>query len=95
MSPKSSRAELVDLRNQVFLRDGYTCKWPGCTYELTPTNPLQLAHLKHRGMGGRTSVNTETDTLTLCRLHHDIFDGRSGVAKLRYELETMLRAQID
>ena len=79
------------LRDNVLERDGQ-CVWPGCDYEITGTNPLQLAHLVHRGMGGSQSRNTEDNCVTLCRIHHDILDGRQGIGKSRYELVTMLRS---
>lgn len=92
MSPKSSTDELATLREIVFDRD-QGCRWPGCDYPLDEwTNPLQLCHLSHRGMGGRTSVNTPQHTVALCRAHHDVFDGRTGQLKAHIELASMLRS---
>ena len=50
-----------------------------------------MAHLTHRGMGGSTDVNTLSEVVILCKAHHDILDGRQGMAKLRSELVRMLR----
>ena len=87
--PKSTPAELLALHADVLARDG-SCRWPGCTYDL----PLQLAHLTHRGMGGSEERNTLENTVMLCTLHHDCLDGRTGVGKLRWELNTMLRTVV-
>lgn len=77
---------LSDLRAEVLERDG-GCIWPGCEHH---TEPLQLAHLTHRGMGGSKSRNTPDNCVTLCRIHHDCLDGRTGLGTLRYELNQML-----
>lgn len=85
---------LRQLRADVFERDG-GCVWPGCDYETSGTNPLQLAHLTHRGMGGSKTRNTPENCVTLCAIHHDILDGRQGIGKSRYELVSMLRAVVN
>lgn len=54
---------LSELRAEVFERDG-GCVWPSCTLD-TSNNPLQLAHLQHRGMGGSQSRNTADNLGTL------------------------------
>lgn len=105
--PKSTPAELRDLREEVFSRDRYRCVWPGCStsewdqrfFGVNPTaenlaRPLQLAHLVHRGMGGSKYANRPDNCVTLCRLHHDIFDGRDGSSNTKRELAVMLKAQI-
>ena len=79
-----------ELRAYVLERDG-RCVWPGCRYEVSGVNPLQSAHLVHRGMGGSSERNTPENAVTLCRIHHDVFDGRLGVTSLRRELADMLR----
>lgn len=83
-----------ELRAQVFERDGYRCKWPGCDIEVSPINPLECAHLNHRGMGGYQGANTEDNAVALCKFHHDILDGRQGQGKLRYELCGMLKTVV-
>lgn len=86
---KSSPAELAALHAEVFHRD-QGCVWPGCTYE----EPLQLAHLTHRGMGGSKDRNTAANTVCLCTIHHDCLDGRTGLGILRRELNDMLRSVV-
>lgn len=89
--PKSSRAELAELRAQTMERDG-GCRWPGCEEEIHDFgNPLQMAHLNHRGMGGSIQANTLDNTLILCSRHHDCLDGRTGLGTLKLELVRMLR----
>lgn len=84
----------AELRPLVFERDSHRCVWPGCTLLLTESNPLQLAHLTHRGMGGSKHANTVDNAVALCAWHHDIFDGRQGQGKLRYELCGMLKTVV-
>lgn len=86
-----AETDLTLLREEVFARDG-GCVWPGCTYKVSGVNPLQLAHLEHRGMGGSKSRNTAANCVMLCRWHHDCLDGRTGLGTLRFELNEMLRA---
>jgi hypothetical protein len=81
---------LRELRMFVFERDG-GCVWPGCVLEVSGVNPLQLAHLEHRGMGGSKTRDTAENTVTLCKAHHDCLDGRTSLGTLRYELNLMLK----
>jgi hypothetical protein len=87
-----ARENLSALRQFVFDSAGWACQWPGCTLELSPTNPLQLAHLHHRGMGGSKTANTPDNSRALCRIHHDCLDGRTGLGTLRFELNELLKA---
>lgn len=91
--PKSSPAELSALREEVFARDG-GCVWPGCDQYILPNNPLQLAHLTHRGMGGSIERNNPGNMIALCAVHHDCLDGRTGLGILRLELNRMLRSVV-
>lgn len=93
--PKSTPAELRSLREEVFARD-QGCVWPGCDarYANGKVYGLQLAHLVHRGMGGSKYANRPDNCVTLCRMHHDIFDGRDGSSNTKRELAVMLKAQI-
>lgn len=89
--PKAKTGELSELRSQALERD-QTCRWPACDHKTEPfVNPLEMAHLTHRGMGGSTDVNTLSEVVILCKAHHDILDGRQGMSKLRSELVRMLR----
>lgn len=81
-----AKPDLSSLRANVLERDG-GCVWPVDHHE----GKLELAHLSHRGMGGSTSRNTEENCVTLCTLHHNCLDGRTGLGTLRYELNELLR----
>jgi hypothetical protein len=89
--PKAAPSELRALREEALERDK-GCRWPGCDRSIDYANPLEMAHLSHRGMGGRTSVNTLEEVVMLCRTHHDCLDGRTSLGTLRYELNAMLKA---
>lgn len=91
---KSTHAELVNLRLEVFDRDSYTCVWPGCGHQGSTENPLQLCHLTHRGMGGSKYANRPENCVTLCAIHHDCLDGRTSLGNLRFELNEMLRSLV-
>ena len=80
-----------ELRAYVLERDG-KCVWPGCVYEQSGVNPLECAHLIHRQMGGGPTRNVPDNAVTLCKIHHDVFDGRKGPWGSRWELAMMLRA---
>lgn len=84
----------AELRQIVLARDK-GCVWPGCDREIGWANPLQLAHLTHRGMGGGESRNTEDGAVMLCQIHHDCLDGRTGLGILRVELNGMLKAVVE
>lgn len=79
-----------ELRELLVERHGERCQWPTCPSLLSSINPLELAHLTHRGMGGSKHANTPDNAALLCRKHHDILDGRS-VAQRRYEVRELLR----
>lgn len=81
-----------EMRAAVLARDGYRCSWPGCDYQLTQVNPLECAHLVHRQMGGGEDRNHPDNGVMLCKLHHDVFDGRQGAGKTQTEIRRMLAA---
>lgn len=81
--PRSSPAEMSALREAVFTRAGWRCQWPQCPH---PQTDLQMAHLKHRGMGGSVEANTLDNCIVLCAWHHDQLDGR-----VRFERTDWLR----
>jgi hypothetical protein len=91
--PKSSREDMAALRAQALERD-QGCRWPSCDRVTNYNNPLEMAHLRHRGMGGSTEVNTLDEVVMLCRIHHNCLDGRTGLGTLRWELGEMLRTVI-
>jgi hypothetical protein len=89
--PKSSTTELRELRDEAMTRDR-GCRWPGCEHTVDYANPLEMAHLSHRGMGGSAEADTLENVVMLCKIHHDCLDGRTGLGILRQELNAMLRA---
>lgn len=92
---RSSQKELADLREACFIRDELSCRWPGCDMEITyAVNPLEMAHIQHRGIGGSVARNELANVISLCRQHHDCLDGRTGLGILRQELNRMLKAQL-
>lgn len=82
MTPAEQR-RAVEARDQ-------SCRWPGCPFLINSINPLECAHLKHRGMGGDEDANEPENGVLLCKLHHDIFDGRQGRGKASTEISRML-----
>jgi hypothetical protein len=93
--PRSSAAEMSALRDAAMMRDGGCC-WPGCRLPRTDAwgyenNPLEMAHLTHRGMGGSKYANRLENVAMLCKTHHDALDGRTALGTLRFELNEMLR----
>ena len=92
--PKSTPAELAELREACFARDG-GCKWPGhVDFGHIELDTLQMAHIVHRGMGGSKERNTLDGVVALCAFHHSIYDGRDGSSNVKRELAVMLKAQI-
>ena len=77
------REDLSELRAEVESRDG-RCVWPTCSQDRF-MNPLELAHLHHRGMGGSRVVNIAENCVMMCRFHHSVFDGRIVGATARAE----------
>ena len=60
-----------DLADQILQRQGPGCLIPGCG------DPwAEKAHIEPSGMGGRPSTYTSENLVGLCKLHHDVFDGR-------------------
>ena len=68
-----ARVDLSDLRNLTAFRAEGVCEWAGCSEA-----GEEMAHLRHRGMGGNPdqSRNTIDNTAWLCQYHHDILDRR-------------------
>lgn len=84
---------LSELRQQHIERFGEYCQWPGCTFPISYVNPLQLAHLKARGMGGSHFRDTIENTVLLCREHHMIQEGES-VTHRKFHVTELLRAYL-
>lgn len=63
--------ELVEfddkLKREVYSRDLGRCQFCGAHGD-------DIAHIKHRGMGGKKSVNKKSNLITLCRDHHTRLD---------------------
>ena len=83
---KSSAKELYQLRMTLEAVAAGRCEWPYCE-----DAGEQMAHLKHRGMGGSKAVNTLDEVAFLCIRHHDVLDGRTALGTLRWELNDLLR----
>ena len=58
-----------DLREYVLERSSERCEFPHC-----PQPFQEMAHLRHRGIGGGPSRNTQDNVLGLCRVHHWRYD---------------------
>jgi hypothetical protein len=78
------------LREAAIERAGSTCEWPGCDLPWE-----EMAHLQHRGMGGRPSANTLDNVAMLCRHHHHgILDGEGDPRLRRFEVRVLLAAYL-
>lgn len=79
------KQNLSQLRADVLDRD------QGCIWPADHDGPLELVHLRHRGMGGTTTHNNERDCVIMCRFHHAIYDGRTVGATARSEWAQLFR----
>lgn len=78
--------ELQILRDQAIERANYSCEWAECT---NTDQKLEMAHILGIGMGGRNKKEKyDPDNVAmLCKLHHDIYDGRIiSLAKKEYRI---------
>lgn len=69
---KRRRRKMEDeQKQQVRNRDGYRCRYPGCTFQNQGFR-FEVAHLDDKGMGGDPSlIRTERRKMIgLCHLHH-------------------------
>lgn len=58
------------LRMKIFMRDGFTCQWPGCGHVEGNTSLLVADHRQpHRG--DEALFWDEDNLWTLCKPHHD------------------------
>ena len=63
------RSASTRLTRAIELRDGGTCRFPGCNHSIH----TEIHHVKHRAHGGET---TEDNLITLCDHHHSrLHDG--------------------
>lgn len=69
MSDLSLVLPIDELRAAEIHRSAGRCRWPGC-----PEWGHELAHLEHRGSGGRLSMNRLDNVAFMCREHHRSFD---------------------
>ena len=66
------------------IRADYKCEWADCN---NTDQRLEMAHILGIGMGGRNKTEKyDIDNVAmLCKLHHDIYDGRTiSLAKKEY-----------
>lgn len=78
-----SLAEWLALRQRVFLRDHYTCQWPGCGKLEGDTSRLIADHKRpHRG--NRALFFDETNVWTLCPTCHSSAKQREEQASLHH-----------
>jgi len=71
---------------QALNRANYKCEWPLCD---NFDKKLEMAHITGIGMGGRNKKNKFDieNVVILCKLHHDIYDGRTiSMAKKEYRI---------
>ncbi|NNC41951.1 MAG: hypothetical protein HKO03_01770 [Acidimicrobiia bacterium] len=80
--------KLSDLRLYVMDRAGGLCEWPSCT-----SRGEQMAHMRHRGMGGSPNANTPDNVRWWCVYHHDLFDGRRHDGLVREMRAILLLAE--
>lgn len=88
-APADRRVRLDLLRTHIRIRSNDRCEWPTCS-----AFGAHMAHLEHRGMGGRTSADHPRNVAWLCVHHHDTLDGRTDLGTLRWELNELLRLTI-
>lgn len=78
-----------DLRAELVERYGPWCRWADCDHPLNSFNPLEMAHIAGKGMGGRPSANRIENVVLLCRHHHRILD-----RSMRFEVGVLLKAYL-
>ena len=75
--------ELQRMREIALERANNRCEWADCN---NYNQRLEMAHLVDIGMGGSKTRKYDIDNVAmLCKLHHDLYDGRSiSLAKKEY-----------
>jgi len=68
------------------------CEWANCNSK----EWLELAHIKGIGMGGRDKdIKYNIDNVTmLCKMHHDIYDGRT-ISGAKREYRELLKEYLN
>ena len=85
--------ELQQLRELALERANFRCEWPECN---NTNYKLEMAHILGIGMGGRNKEEKYdlNNVAMLCKLHHDIYDGRTiSLAKKEYRI--LLKSYLD
>jgi len=83
---------LQQLRLQALERAGNKCEWPEC---INYDQWLEMAHIHGIGMGGNPKRKYDIDNVAmLCKLHHDIYDGRT-ISLSKKEWRILLKSYLD
>lgn len=61
----------IELREEIRKADGTRCVIPSCNHQW-----VDSAHIRASGIGGQRSSYRLNNLTGMCRLHHDIYDGR-------------------
>ena len=92
-NPKPQQlTKLQEMRLIALDRANNRCEWPEC---INYDQRLELAHLKDIGMGGNPTRKYDIDNVAmLCKLHHDIYDGRT-ISYSKREHRQLLKSYLD
>lgn len=78
-----------DLRRVAMERAGFRCELCGVPYD------LEMSHLRGSGAGGSKYRDVPENVAVLCRMHHDLLDGRIMPNTRRFEMEQLYRLALD
>jgi predicted restriction endonuclease len=80
------------MREIALERANNRCEWPTC---INYDQKLEMAHLVDIGMGGSKTRKYDINNVAmLCKLHHDLYDGRLiSLAKKEYRI--LLQSYLD
>ncbi len=81
---------MSELWDAAMERANHRCEFPKCTLPTTFPNPLEVAHLKGKQMGGSKYRNHIDNLAVLCKFHHQWLD--TGP---RFENEMAARGFLD
>jgi predicted restriction endonuclease len=84
---------LSNLRLLALDRADHKCEWPLCN---NFDKKLEMAHITGIGMGGRNKKDKFdiNNVVILCKLHHDIYDGRT-ISLAKKEYRQLLKSYLD